>query len=91
MKVRCLEAITPAPGTLAAAGISKDVVVFEGVISDYRFAPDIVTINGQQAFRLSYNVRENNETIAVYRQAHSHNIVVTTPTTSTPKEVSDEH
>jgi len=65
--------------------------VFDGIIPDYRFAPDVITINGQQTYKFSYQIREGDEFVGIYRAVPSHNIVVTAPTTSVPQEVSNEH
>lgn len=84
MKVRLLSTIgTPLPQTtplgheIAKAGGSvREVAVFEGIIDDYRFPPDIITLNGQQAFKYAYNINEGGVTVSVYCHAISHNIAL---------------
>lgn len=84
MKVRLLAPIgVPFPGTLPnvnklteAGGRGRDVTIFEGIINDYRFPPDIITLNGQQAFKYAYNINEGGSTIGIYRSATSHNIAL---------------
>lgn len=77
----------------AALGKVKDVLLCEVDVPDSKFPPDILTVNGQDAYVFRFKRQDGGETKLVYRKTSAHNVVIH------PKdnvqfrtgEVSDEH
>lgn len=81
MKIRLLANVgapTPEKAKLEASGAIKphEVTIFEGIISDYRFAPDVIVVNNTDVYKYAYAQRINDETVHLYRKGTAHLILV---------------
>ena len=74
----------------------RDVTIWEGIIPDYRFDPDVITLNGQDAYTFAFRQYESinegqKETVRIYRKAICHNVVVERKDLNKPTGVGDDH